>query len=346
MRKPVALGPLIVSALLLAACGGSDEPEPKRAVDARTEAIHFFPSDEPFVAFLDPSAPSRPEPGPTARTLAAVPALAAFAGNAAGYVARAGIDLSPLAALLTDEEPDDGLEGSQAALGLQPVGRPSEDVLIVIVSEQTEEMEEAVEGLADSSGLEEGGGFHDARVFSTDGAALAVRDGVVVVGPDTARLRSALRLRDADQDEQLDEDEVADVLDELPGEPPLLAYADLSGLEGDPGVAAITLGEGAWLRALGAAAIGIVPGPSGVRIEIAAEVDAEAVERGETFDVEIPIGDRPQELKLASHGARRLVAGEFAPASAFHDAVVALAPFVARASVSDEELRATIVGSR
>lgn len=346
MRRVGSLAALCLSMPALAACGGSDEPRPKRAVDARTEAIHFFPADAPFVAFLDIAAAPRAVPPASVGGLADIPALDAFAANAAAYVKRAGVDLSPLAELLTDEEPDDGLEGSQAALGLQPIGRPSADVLVVVVSEQTEEMERAAEELADSSGLAETDGFHGARFFADDGIALAIRDGVAVIGPDTARLRAALRLRDADQDEQLDEGQVADVLDELPGEAPLLAYADLHRLEGDPGIAAITLGEGAWLRALGAMAIGVVPDPSGVRIEIAAEADAEAVERGETFDVEIPIGVRPQHLRLASGGARRLVSGEFAPTSAFHDAVVALAPFVARASVIDEQLRATIVGSR
>jgi hypothetical protein len=345
MTKAVALASITIATLLLA-CGGSDDTEPKRAVDARTEAIHFFPAGAPFVAFLDPSAPSRPEPAPTARSLAGVPSLAAFAGDAAGYIERAGLDLDSLTPLLTDEELEDGVHGSQAALGLQPAGRPREDVLVVIVSEQTEAMEEAVEQLAAASGLAEADGFHDARVFAKPGVALSLRDGVVVIGPDTDRLRSALRLRDADQDEQLDEGRVADVLDELPGEPPLLAYADLPGLRSDPGVAAVTLGERAWLRSLNKVAIGVTPETSGVRVEIAAEVDSEAVERGETLEVEIPIGEQQQELALGSRGARGLVSGGFAATSPFADAVVALAPFVARASVSEDELRATILSRR
>jgi hypothetical protein len=81
-------------------------------------------------------------------------------------------------------------------------------------------------------------------------------------------------------------------------------------------------------------------------MEIFAEVEHEAVDRGETLGVEIPVGEEPVEVEVAPATARRLVSGEFARTSAFHDAMVAFAPFVIRARISGDELRATITGSR
>jgi hypothetical protein len=346
MGRPAQLAIALFAALLLSSCGGSGEPDPKRAVDARTEAIHFFPADEPFVAFLNTSTEDRPELRRTIRALDSVPALRAFSGNAAGYVARSGLDLLPLLALLTDEIPDDGIAASQAAIGVRPRGRPTEDVLIVLASDKPDEMEDAVEELVSGAGLGEQQEFHDARIFSTEGVALAVRDGVVVVGANSAQLQAALRLRDSDQDEQLDEGQVADLLDELDQGGPLLAYANVEGLEGDPGIAALELGRGAWLNSLRRAALSVGVGAARVEMEIFAEVEREAVERGETLGVEIPLGEEPVEAEVGSAAARRLVSGEFARASAFHDAMVAFAPFVIRASVSGDELRATVTGSR
>jgi hypothetical protein len=337
---------VLSTALLLSSCGGSGEPEPKRAVDARTEAIHFFPADQPFVAFLNPSTEDRLELRRTVRGLGAVRALRAFSADAAGYVTRAGLELRPLLVLLTDEIPDDGIAASQAAIGLRPRGRPAEDVLIVLASDVPEEMEEAVEKLAAGAGLAELDEFHDARIFSTEEAALAVRDGVVVVAAGAAQLRDALRLRDSDQDDQLDEGQVADVLDELDQGGPLLAYANLERLEGDPAVAALELGPQAWINSLRRAALGVTVGAALVEIEIFAEVEHEAVEKGETRGIEIPLGEEPAEAAFAAQAARQLVSGKFAETSAFHDALIALAPFTVRASVSGEELRATVNASR
>ena len=215
MGRPVQLAIAVAAALLLASCGGSGEPGPKRAVDARTETIHFFPADEPFVAFLNTSTADRLELHRTIRGLGTIRAIRAFTGNAAGFVGRAGLDLRPLVELLTDDEPDDGIAASQAAFGLRPRGRPAEDVLVVLAGDRPDEIEAAVEEMAAGAGLDEETEFHDARIFGADGIALAVRDGVVLIGAGTAQLRAALRLRDSDQDEQLDEGQIADLLDEL-----------------------------------------------------------------------------------------------------------------------------------
>lgn len=346
MGRPAQLAIALSTALLLSSCGGSGEPDPKRAVDARTETIHFYPADQPFVAFLNTSTEDRLELRRTIRALGSVRALRAFSGNAAGYVARADLDLRPLVQLLTDEIPDDGIAASQAAIGLRPRARPTEDVLIVLASDRPDEMEDAVEELARGSGLGEQQEFHDARIFSTEGAALAVRDGVVVIGATSAQLQAALRLRDSDQDEQLDEGHVADLLDELDQGGPLLAYANLERLEGDPGIAALELGQGAWLNSLRRAALSVGVGPPRIEMEFFAEVEHEAVDRGETLGVEIPVGEEPVEVEVPRATARRLVSGEFARTSAFHDAMVAFAPFVIRAHISGDELRATLTGSR
>ncbi len=346
MGRPVQLAIAVAAALLLASCGGSGEPGPKRAVDARTETIHFFPADEPFVAFLNTSTADRLELHRTIRGLGTIRAIRAFTGNAAGFVGRAGLDLRPLVELLTDDEPDDGIAASQAAFGLRPRGRPAEDVLVVLAGDRPDEIEAAVEEMAAGAGLDEETEFHDARVFGADGIALAVRDGVVLIGAGTAQLRAALRLRDSDQDEQLDEGQIADLLDELQQNPPLVAYANVEALEADPGVAALELGGGAWLNAVRRSAIGIAVGAARVEVEIFAEVEREAVDRGETLGVEVPVGERPVEAEIAREAARRLVAGRFSGTSAFHDAMVAFAPFVVRARLSGDELRASVSGSR
>jgi hypothetical protein len=346
MRRPAALQLLIAVALALAACG-TESDDPKRAVDARTEAIHFFPADQPFVALLDTSGADQAELESAIGALQTAGGLEAFGADAAAHLHEAGIDLQPLLDLLDDEDPDDGVADSQAALGLNPTGRPTEDVLIVLVSEQTDEVEAAVEDLAEAAGLSELPEFHSARLFAGRDLTLAVRDGVVLVGRGATRLRAALVLRDADQDEQLDEDQVRAVLDELPAEPPLVAYADVGALEGsDPGVTALALGERAWMRALEETAISITPEPTRMLIEVVAEVDSDAVERGETYGVQLPDEEALQRIVVTDRDARRLVSGEFSGTSAFHDSIVALAPIRAEASLSDDELRATIIASR
>ena len=339
MRRPGTLLLALAAALLAPACG-SDSDEPKRAVDARTEVLHFFPADQPLVALLDTSTPDRVELARSVRAISAAPALAAFATGAAGYVERSGLELRPLGRLLTDDDPEDGIAASQAGLGLSAQGRP-QDALIVVVSDQTEETEATVERIAADAGLAETGGFHQARVFEGEGIALAVRDGVVIVGRSTTRLRRALALRDSNQDEQLDEDQVADLLRELGGEP-LVAYANLTALERtEPAVGAMARRGGAWIRSLRRTAIGVEPGVAQLRIEIVAEV-----EPADSPGLEVPLGEEPEELELGAPEARRLLSGRAVRAGAFGAAVSALAPLVARARLSGDELRATIVGSR
>jgi hypothetical protein len=133
---------------------------------------------------------------------------------------------------------------------------------------------------------------------------------------------------------------VADVLRELPTQPPLVAYAAFAALEQtDPGVTALALGERRWMRAMRETAIGVTAEAAGLRIEVFANVE---LDDGPT----IPFGEKPEQREVARREAGELVAGEFAHTSAFHNAVLSLSPFVARATVTDDELRATIIGSR
>jgi hypothetical protein len=338
MRRSAPLHLALTAALAIAGCGGGSD-DPKRAVDARTEALHFFPADQPFVALLDTSTPNRRALARTVRALGSAPALDAFAGRAE-FASRSDLELTPLTDLLGDEEMEDGVAASQAALGLRPDATRREDALLVLVSDRSDEVEEAAETVAADSRMEEVGRFHEARLFAGASSALAVRDGVVLIGPDAASLRAALTLRDSNQDEQLDEDQVADLLGELPVQPPLVAYADVAALERtDPAVTALALGERTWMRALRETAIAISPEAAGIRIEVFAEVEPD---NGPA----IPFGEQPREVEIARLEAGRLVGGGPARASAFHGAVLALAPFLARGSVTDDELRATIVGAR
>jgi hypothetical protein len=331
MRRLAPLSLFLAAALAVAACGG-DGDDPKRAVDARTEALHFFAADQPFVALLDTSTPNRLALARTVRALASSPALSAFASGGGAFVGRSGLDLGRLAELLTDDDPEDGLAASQAAYGIKPSGAGSE-VLIVLVSEQVDEMESEAEAVAISAGMTEGDEIASARVFSDGQAALAVRDGVVALAPDLPALRSAIALRDADQDEQLDEDRISGVLADLPSEPPLVAYMNLAALrDTDPGLFADIL----WLlRSIDEAGIGITPGAAAMRVDIVAEIEEDGLRPGELRD------DRVDEIE-----AHRIVGGRRVAGNEFRNAILALAPFSANTVLDDDELRATVLGSR
>ncbi len=332
MPKAAPLASIAVSVLLLTACGGSEETEPKRAVDARTEAIHFFPADQPFLAFLDTSTQSGPEISRNLRALDDLPALNAFAAGGGAFVRESGLELGRLAPLLTDEEPEDGISASQAAYGVAPGGGGSE-TLMILVSEQVEEMEAKAEAAATAAGMTEGEEVDSARVFSDRQAALAIRDGVVVVSPDLPSLQAAIALRDADQDDQLDEDQVSAALADLPAAP-LVAYATPAALiAADPGLLEV---DSSFLSSTKEAGIAVTPGVAHLRIDVVAKVEPdEIVPAAELGDAEI---DETE--------ARRIVGARRAAGNEFRDAIIALAPFAARASVSEDELRATILSPR
>jgi hypothetical protein len=93
------------------------------------------------------------------------------------------------------------------------------------------------------------------------------------------------------------------------------------------------------MRSLRETAIAISPEAAGIRIEVFAEVEPD--EAGT-----IPLGEHPEQVEVARREARQLVDVDFPQTSAFHDAVLSLAPFLARGSVTDDELRATIVAAR
>jgi hypothetical protein len=199
--RALVLAPIALFALALAGCGAS---EAKRSVDARTEAIRFFPVDTAFVALADPGGSDSDQLAEAQRSLTRVDALGGFAHQALGFAS--GLRLDPLRPLLKDEEPDDGIAASQVALGLEP-GPGAGEMMMVVVTDRPEDADAAVRRIAGDGGMKPAGEKDDAQLYAGGGAAIAVRDGVVVLAQNPRILRAAIALRDGDDDAQLDEAE-------------------------------------------------------------------------------------------------------------------------------------------
>ena len=126
-----------IAALALAGCGSSG---PKRTVDARAEALRFFPANAPLVALLDTAPEIAPERAALAAELAGFGPWESIRSSFLARLSAAGLPLGGLAALLRSEdpEPEDGLPLSQLAVGLEPGSGPAEPrVLVVLVTDQT-----------------------------------------------------------------------------------------------------------------------------------------------------------------------------------------------------------------
>ena len=129
-----------IGALALFGCGSSG---PKRTVDARAEALRFFPPDAPLVALLDTAPEIGPQRAALAAEVAGLPAWDSIRFSLLGRLSAAGLPLGGLAALLRSEdpEPEDGLPISQLAVGLTPgSGSRGPRVLVVLVTDQPAEM--------------------------------------------------------------------------------------------------------------------------------------------------------------------------------------------------------------
>jgi hypothetical protein len=326
MRRPALL--LTAFALLapvLAGCGASAA---KRSVDARTEAISFFPVDTAFVALADPGGSDSDQLAEAQRGLTRVPALGGFAHQALGFAAP--LDLAPLRPLLKDEDPNDGIAASQVALGLEP-GPKAGRMVMVVVTDRPDEANDAVRRIAQRGGMQPAGEKDDAQLYAGRGSAMAVRDGVVVLAHDARTLRAAIALRDGNDDAQLDEGQVSDLIRKLPDPGEIQAYVSVAGLvEGDPGMAALAKGAGDWTSALGHAAVSVAPAAGGVKIDVVAEVD--------TNSGTPPVGEQPVPFAITRQDVRLAPASRSNTGAAFGLALERLAPLQGEASVSSGHL--------
>ena len=330
--RPQAL--LITAIALLAAAmlGGCGAPEAKRSVDARTEAIRFFGVDAAFVALADPGGSDSDQLAGAQRGLTRVPALGGFARRALGFAA--GLNLAPLRPLLKDDDPNDGIAASQVAVGLEP-GHPGGKMLMVVVTDRADETAQAVRRIARDGGMRPAGEKDDAQLYAGRGAAMAVRDGVVVLARSRATLRAAIGLRDGDEDAQLDEGQVNDLIRKLPEPGEIQAYVNVAGLlENDPGMAALARGAGEWTNSLTHAAISITPEGRGVKLDLVAEVDSGAAGPAGAP----PVGERPQPLAITRPEVRLARASQSNAGAAFGLALERLAPLTGEASLTSGEL--------
>jgi hypothetical protein len=321
----VLLAAVALLAPVAAGCGASAA---KRSVDARTEAIRFYPVDTAFVALADPGGSDSDQLAEAQRSLTRVPALGGFAHQALGF--ESGLDLAPLRPLLKDEDPNDGIAASQIALGLEP-GPAAGRMVMVVVTDRPDETDDAARQIAQRGGMQPAGQKDDAQLYAGGGAAMAVRDGVVVLARDARTVRAAIALRDGDEDAQLDDGQVTDLIRKLPEPGEIQAYVSVAGLlDGDPGMAALARGAGDWTNALGHAAISIAPAEIGVKIYVVAEIDTSAGPP--------PAGEKPVPFTITKPEVRLARASRSNTGAAFGLALERLAPLQGEASVNSNEL--------
>jgi hypothetical protein len=326
--RPPALLPAAIALLATALIAGCGASAAKRSVDARTEAIRFFPADTAFVALADPGGSDSDQLAEAQRSLTRVPALGGFAHQALGFAA--GLNLAPLRPLLKDDDPNDGIAASQVATGLEP-GHAAGKMLMVVVSDKSDETAQAVQRIAGDAGMKPAGEKDDAQLYAGRNAAMAVRDGVVLLADSPATLRAAIDLRDGNEDAQLDEGQVNGLLRKLPQPGEIEAYVSVAGLvQGDPGMAALAKGAGAWTDALGHAAISINPAAGGVKINVVAEIDTNAGTP--------PVGEEPQPFAITRPEVRLARASLSNAGSAFGLALARLAPLAGEVSVNSGDL--------
>jgi hypothetical protein len=208
-------------------------------------------------------------------------------------------------------------------------------MVVVVVTDMPEETAAAVRRIAERGGMAPAGEKDDAQLYAGGGAAIAVRDGVVLLARSPRTLRAAIELRDGDDDAQLDEGPVNDLIRKLPEPGELQAYGDVGTLlAGDPGMAALASGSGAWTQSLGHAALSLAPAGSGLRIDLVAEVNPGTIGGGET----LPVGERPAQFTITPREVRLARASRSNAGAAFGLALEQLAPLRGEASISSNEL--------
>ena len=325
---------LLLLTLTVAGCGGSGA---KRSVDARVEALRFFGPDSPLVALVDTDAEAKDDRAALDASLGGLPVWDSLRRRVARSLARAGMAPDRLRALAAAAGSEGGLPGSQLAVGVETSGRRPQP-LAVLVTDKAAEMSKMFEQAARSGRLSPAGELDDADLYTSRGAAFAVRDGVMLAAATPALVRVAIRTRDGDRGEQLDDRNVADLLEEVPENAPLDVYANVPGLvESDPAVAELAQPPVAWLNSLREVALAISGTPRGLRIDAFGRLD-----ESPPADQAPPIGQRPRISALSRHAVAGLVGGGAAAPLSLHDLLVEAAPFVVAATVDGDELRATL----
>jgi hypothetical protein len=335
LRAGSVLTLAVAAAVVLASCGTSGEP--KRTLNAQSEAIRFFAPDTPFVALVDPTPNEQGDPAQTISSLADLTPVSAFARNDLGFVSQQGIPVSEFVPLLAGD-PTLEKDATQIAVGVKPTGMPEEDTLAVVVTERPSAARKAVASAAEEANMSRSGSYDSAAVYSGDDASMAVRDGVILIAGTEQRIHDALDRRDANPDQQLDDHRVESVVDDGPSDAPLQAYMNVGELvRTDPGVGALVSGTDlGWLRDIGEADLAVKPGQP-TEMSLDAKIDSGA---------DVPLGEKPTRVELSEPSILAAAAGEFAPTSGFHAALVNLGPARLTLAATNDELRALLVTQR
>jgi len=174
--------------------------------------------------------------------------------------------------------------------------------------------------------LKRAGDLDDASLYRDPDFAFAARDGVLVCAATLAEVREALKRRDGDSDEQLDEDVVQSLFNGIPETGPLLVYAGLDRVrEADPAVEALA-GSAPWTGLLG-------PAAATARVENGRlAIEAYAKTTGDLTSAQPPFGPEPSQVAIS--GAAGLL--DPGPAAELLDG---LAPFTALATANSDEVR-------
>ncbi len=336
MRRPGPLVLLAFGAIALAACGSSG---PKRTVDARAEALRFFPADTPLVALLDTTPQIAPERTALAGQLSGITPWERIRSGLLARLAAAGIPAGALASLLRsdDSESVGGLPASQLAVGLAPGSGPVSRVLAVLVTDKPDEMRRLFARAAASGPLRAVGREDEAGLYSSARTSFAVRDGVMLAADDPGLLRTAIERRDGTDDNQLDDGEVKSLIDELPREEPLEVYADLTELRhDDPNAAAMARAEPA-IRALGKTAASLGPRRGGPVLDLFSKLEPSAA-----GDQVLPEDEGRASFSVSSAAIRRAFRRAEVRAGRVGRLSISAAPLAAALTVTGDELRAKL----
>lgn len=326
MSRKARIGVALVLAGAIAGCG---ETGPKRTVDARTEVLRFYAVDAPAVAVLRSNPQSSFER--MDKVAAGLPAWAILRDAVLGPLHAAGLGRARLRRLVRPREEIEGTEAAALAVGgPTPASLDSGGSLLVLATDQTDLLDRLLRGAAADGRLREAGRLDEAMLYRGGGAAFAVRDGVLVSAPSLDAVRAAIKRRDGDRDEQLDDDVVESVFDDLDKQGPLLVYANLDRVrEADAGLRA--LGRLApWTGLLGQSAATARPVGNEVQIEAVARASG-----GNLQASDLPIGEAPSRFRISASAAGSLLP----PPGPLRDLLGGLAPLTGEATASSDDVR-------
>lgn len=324
ISKSAAISLALLFGLFFSGCGESNA---KRSADARAEVVAFFGVDAPVVAFLRPDSPA--ELAAVDRAASGIPAWQRFRGMIMRPLHAAEIGRARLLRLVQPRENVEGIDAAALALGAATPGDLAAGrALLVLATDQADLLSEFMHHAASDRALRPAGSLDEAALYEGDEASFAVRDGVLVSAPTIGAVRAALRRRDGNSDEQLDNDAVASLFDRLEQTGPLLVYADLGSVrEADRGLRAFGV-LARWTGLLDSAA-------ASARVEGGAlAVEAYAKATGDLAPAQVPLGAEPSSFEIT----RAKITSLIAPGPSVN-LVAGLAPISGQATTSSDEVR-------